>query len=68
MQLTDRLLVKVVLLFIGLTKISEAKSCFDHPSVIDSVFVICLLWEGGEGDVREKIEGQQFTRGSKIPK
>jgi hypothetical protein len=34
MQLTDWPLVEVALLLIGLTKISETKSGFDHPSVI----------------------------------
>ncbi len=29
-----------------------------------SVYTIRLLWErGGLGEVREKVEGQQFTRG-----
>jgi len=27
-----------------------------------SHFTVCLLWEGG-GEVREKVEGQLFTRG-----
>jgi hypothetical protein len=36
MQLTDWPLVEVALLLIGLTKISDTKSGFDHPSVIES--------------------------------
>jgi hypothetical protein len=36
MQFTDWLLVEAALLLIGLTKISQAKSGFDHPSVIES--------------------------------
>jgi hypothetical protein len=35
MQLTDWLLVEVALLLIGLTKISEKKSGFNHPSAIE---------------------------------
>jgi hypothetical protein len=34
MQFTDYLLFEAALLLIGLTKISLAKSGFDHPSVI----------------------------------
>jgi hypothetical protein len=34
-----------------------------HPPQ-PSVYTVCLLWEGGGmGEVREKVEGQQFTRG-----
>jgi hypothetical protein len=36
MQLTDWLLVEVALLLIGLTKISQTKSGFDHPCVTES--------------------------------
>jgi hypothetical protein len=28
-----------------------------------SVYTVRLLWEGEGGGVREKIEGQQYTRG-----
>jgi hypothetical protein len=39
MRLTDRLLVEVALLFIGLTKFSLTKSGFNHPSVIESPLI-----------------------------
>jgi hypothetical protein len=39
MQLTDRLLVVMSLLLIGLTQISWGKTSFDHPFVMES-----LLW------------------------
>jgi hypothetical protein len=29
-----------------------------------SVYTVCLLWKGaGVGEVREKVEGQQYSRG-----
>ncbi len=44
MQLTDWLLVEVMLLLIGLTQISLTKSGFNHPSEIESPL---SLWAQG---------------------
>jgi hypothetical protein len=46
MQLTDWLLVEVVLLLMGLTKNSWTKSSFDTPSVIESPLRLRALYEG----------------------
>jgi hypothetical protein len=48
MQLTDWLLVEVVLLLLGLTKNSRTKSSFDTPSVIESPLRLraLALYEG----------------------
>jgi hypothetical protein len=48
MQLTDWLLVEVVLLLMGLTKNSWTKSSFDTPSVIESPLRLraLALYEG----------------------
>jgi hypothetical protein len=50
-QLTDWLLVEVALLLIGLTKISETKSGFDHPSEIESP-----LWLRALSDFLEALQ------------
>jgi hypothetical protein len=41
---------------------TQLKTPHPHPhSHTLSVYTVCLLWEEGRGEVREKVEGQQYT-------